>query len=312
MTIFADYLELLEGSAARQTYNNNRRAFERFEEYLSGMSLDAKAIRLGDLRDYLKTLIADYQPSTAVQHAVAIRAAYKHAHALGELSIDPTSGFQKFFPRSVDKLPETLTAEQLRAVHRAIETEREMLIFHLLLWTGCRAAELRPLTWSEHVDFDNQQLLINGKNGKIRFVPLHPILEEKLQNVPRSGHYVVQTRRGSKMSHQTWTTEVTTMLERAGVYTEKKSHVFRKSLNTNLLRQNVPEHVLDQLFGWAPATVRTKHYTGVANDETRAAILKAYSDDPVVPEQRTGVIEDALIETLQAEIARLKSLKHVA
>ena len=315
--IFTDYLDLLaEADSATQTYNNNHRSFELFSEYLAEMSLDAKAVRLGDLRDWLKLLIQDYKASTVARHATCVRAAYKHAHELGVIDHNPTSGLQKLVPKSVDKLPEVLTAEQLRACHRHIETEREMMIFSLLLWTGCRAAELRPLRWepaeTSYVDFENDQLVIFGKGAKIRFVPLHPILRAKLEACPQTGHTVVQSGHHREMSHQTWTTEITGILDRAGIHTEKKSHVFRKTLNTNLVRQKVPEHVLDALFGWAPATVRTKHYSGVARDEVREAILKAYTDDPVVPEQRTGVVEDALIAHLQAEIERLRQLKQVA
>lgn len=314
--IFADYLELLEeADSARQTYTNNRRTFELFSQFLAEQTLDAKAIQLADLRAWLKAMIKVYKPSTVARHATCVRAAYKHAHELGEIEINPTSGLSKLIPRLVDKLPEVLTSEQLRACHRCLETEREEMIFHLLLWTGCRAAELRPLRWdvadTSHVDFENDQLVIFGKNSKIRFVPLHPILRSKLEGWQgqADAFCVVASRHHREMSHQTWTTEISGVLARAGIETEKKSHLWRKTLNTNLLRQDVPEHVLDALFGWAPATVRTKHYSGVAKDEVREAVLKAYSDDPVVPEQRTGMVEEAMITKLKAEIARLTALK---
>jgi integrase/recombinase XerC len=316
--IFEDYLDLLEQSSARQTYSNNHRSFELYCEFLASRGLDETAVAFADLRDWLKELISRYKPGTVSRHVISVRAAYQHAHRLGNIENDPTSGIGKLIPRPVDKLPETLTAEQIRACHRNLQGERESLIFHLLLFTGCRAAELRPLRWEagEHsyVDFDNDQLVIYGKNSKIRFVPLHPILRTKLEDARASvgvsgATCVIETRLHAEMSHTSWTTEVTRILSRAGVETEKKSHVFRKSLNTNLLRQGVAEHVLDSLFGWAPATVRTKHYSGVAKDEVREAILQSYSDDPVVPEQRTGVIQDAMIDRLQAEIERLKELK---
>ena len=78
------------------------------------------------------------------------------------------------------------------------------------------------------------------------------------------------------------------MMERAGVHTKQRSHIFRKTLNTNLARQHVMEHILDALLGWTSTTVRTKHYTGVASDEVREALLKAYTNDPVVPDQMGG------------------------
>lgn len=314
--IFTDYLSLLdEADSAQQTYTNNHRSFELFDEFLAQRSLDAKAVKLAELREWLKDLVGQYKASTVSRHAINVRAAYKHAHELGMIDFNPTAGMQKLIPRAVDNLPETFSADELRALHAAIETEREERLFHSLLWTGARAAELRGLRWStsgeSHVDLDNAQLCIFGKNSKIRFVPLHPILEAKMQQWAgeAKNDCVITSSRGYTMSHQTWTTCVTDLMERAGVYKErKKSHVWRKTLNTNLMRQRVPEPVLDALFGWAPATVRTKHYSGVASNEVREAILKAYSDDPIVPEQQIKAY-DGIIETLQAEIERLTALK---
>lgn len=313
--IFADYLDLLgEANSARQTYTNNRRSFELFDEFLAERDLDPKLIRLAHLREWLKLMVHDYKASTIAQHATSVRAAYKHAHELGVIDINPTSGLTKLIPRPVDKLPETLSAEELRAVHGSIQTGREEMVFHMLLWTGARAAELRPLRWQawdgSYVDLENDQLVLNGKGGKIRFVPIHPILHAKLENWRgESGLCVIESKQRQQMSHQTWTTEVIGLLDRVGIEREKKSHLFRKSLNTNLLRQEIPEHVLDSLFGWAPTTVRTKHYSGVAKNEVRDAVLKAYSDDPVVPEQDSPVVVDSMIATLQVEIERLRALK---
>lgn len=315
VTITEDYLDLIDQSSARQTYINNRRSFDLYAEFLASRGLDEKAVALVHLRDFLKDLLSRYKPSTATQHAIHVKAAYQHAHALGLIPTNPTSGFEKLFPKDVDYLPEVFTAAELRAMNLGLATERETTIFNLLLWTGCRAAELRPLRWEpcdySHVDFENDQLVIHGKNSKIRFVPLHPILRSKIEAIPQNAYCVVPSSRGEVLSHTWWTKEVTSVIERAGVEKNWKSHVFRKSLNTNLLRQGVKEHVLDSLFGWAPATVRTKHYSGVAKDEVREALLLAYSDDPVVPEQK-GLVEDARITMLKAEIARLTALKTTA
>lgn len=316
--IFADYLDLLEeADSAQQTCTNNRRSFELFDEFLVEREIDAEQIKLADLRQWLKTLLRHYQASTVARHAISVRAAYKHAHELGMIDANPTAGLHKLVPRSVDKLPEVLTADMLRALHRVIDSAREEMIFHLLLWTGCRAAELRPLRWhaweGSYVDLAEDQLVVLGKGTKIRFVPLHPILRSKLEawQVEHGDQVcVIESGHHRQMSHQTWTTEVTRLLDRAGLDRfEKKSHLFRRTLNTNLQRQRVPEHTLDALFGWAPTTIRTKHYSGVASGEVREAILKAYSDDPVVPEQRGDMALDGMIDHLQSELARLKALK---
>lgn len=315
--IFEDYLDLLDqADSAQKTFTNNRRSFELFDEFLTAEQIEAEAVRLADLKRWLKLLLGQYQPSTVARHAISVRAAYKHAHELGFIEANPTAGLQKLIPRIVEKLPEVLTASNLRAMHKEIETPRQEMIFHMHLWTGCRSAELRPLRWQpwegSYVDFDNDQLVILGKGQKLRFVPLHPILSNKLRSYAaehRTNVCVIESQKRSPLHHKTWNAEIKALLDGAGLQFEKKSHLFRKTLNTNLQRQGVPEQVLDALFGWAPTTIRTKHYSGVATDEVRAAVLKAYADEPVVPEQNGLNPYDGLIDHLQAEIDRLRALK---
>lgn len=312
--VTTEYLGLLDqANSDQQTYISNRRSFDLFDEFLVRKGLNAKEVKLLDLREWLRSELQKYKPSTVAKHAIAVRAAYTYAHEIGMTDRNLAAGFDKMIPRVVDSIPETFTAEELRAMHGALDSEREEIVFHLLLWTGARATEVRTLRWGS-IDFENQQIVVVGKNKKIRYVPLHPILERKLvawnAQCDEGCHAVVPTQRGEMMSNWTWNQEVAGFMQRAGVHKKKRSHVFRRSLNTNLGRQQVPEQVLDAIFGWAPATVRTKHYTGLASDETRHAILKAYADDPVVPEQATLTSEyDGMIEKLQGEIERLKALK---
>ena len=290
--IFTKYLELLEvvGSAP-QTVSNNKRSFELVSEFFAWRGIAAASAQTIDLVPWVSELGTRYEASTVSRHIYCVNAAYKHASEMGLVIRNPMAYLTKHAPTVIDKLPEILTCDQIRDIHELIETEREMTIFHLLLWTGCRAFELRPLRWERsdrhsHLDFDNEQLIIFGKGGKIRMVPMHPILRSKIESWPQTGHAVLESNQRRELSHAQWGRIVTGMMERAGVHTEKRSHIFRKTLNTNLVRQHVMEPVLDALFGWSPSTVRTKHYTGVASDEVREALLKAYSNDPVVPEQR--------------------------
>jgi site-specific recombinase XerD len=288
--IFTRYLELLEvvGSAP-QTVNNNHRSFELVTEFFDWRGIDASSAQTSDLVPWVRELSARYEASTVSRHIYCVNAAYKHASETGILIRNPMVYLTKLAPKAIDKLPEILTCDQIRDIHGLVETPREMMIFHLLLWTGCRAFELRPLRWEQantsYVDFDNDQLIIFGKGGKIRMVPLHPILRAKLDAWPQTGRAVLESNQRRELSGTQWGVEVKGMMDRAGVHTEKRSHIFRKSLNTNLLRNGVPEHVLDALFGWAPTSVRTKHYTGVVREDVRQALLRAYAQDPVVPEQ---------------------------
>jgi hypothetical protein len=105
-------------------------------------------------------------------------------------------------------------------------------------------------------------------------------------------------------------------MRRAGIEEGKASHVFRKTLATDLNRRGVRADVIDRIFGWAPTDVRSRYYTGRVDDDIRAAVALAYLDEPIFPEQARLVpaqpsepapaeLSDGL--ALRLELARLEN-----
>jgi len=79
------------------------------------------------------------------------------------------------------------------------------------------------------------------------------------------------------------------------------------------LAHGVREHVIDQIMGWAPRTVRDRHYIRIAPQTMRDAILTLYQDDPICdppqapiepPPPTTTIAED-----LQRELRRLLEIE---
>src|SRR5207248_3137298 len=115
-------------------------------------------------------------------------------------------------------------------------------------------------------------------------VPMHPILRDLLQRLSATAwHYQLEASSAliENSYHHPLTSEsagriVRDLLNRAGVESTQTSHIFRKTLATNLARQNVRSDVIDSLFGWSPTTVRSRYYTGRVTEDQRAAVLMAY------------------------------------
>lgn len=326
------YVDLLqEAKRARRTVVNTRQALETFQEWLTKSGIEAKSITQIQFKDYIRHLQTKYADGSVKRHFITVRSCYKYATEMGWAERNPTAGLSKLLPREHDKEPELYTAAELRAMVGAVQHEREELLLYGLALTGLRQFELLKLKWhrdtevDSYVDFESNQMVIIGKQSKLRYVPLHPILREKMlmyRGTARGQHstYVVESSWSGwgQMSPSTATTMLKGLLTRAGVSVPAKpSHSFRKTLNTNLTRQGVKGNVLDEIFGWAKTTVRERYYTGRSTDEAQSAIQMAYQDDPVFPEQshltvnktvvtQEGEDTEKLILKLQNEILELR------
>jgi site-specific recombinase XerD len=305
--IFTDYLNLLEEAQRDEsTLANNRVALRRLSGWLYERGLEAATLAHVEMRAYLQDLLNGYKRSTAEKQLTMIRAAYSYAHECGRIDKNPTAGLRKLLPREPDKAPETLTADELRALRDACVRPFDHLVFRLLLFTGMRRHEVWAVsmkkgegahwTWA---DVENEQFVVVGKGGKHRIIPMHPVLVDVLTPFAANPWHRVNDRMlhigdasghlfcasGGHMSVKTFDTHLRALFDRAGVETEGLSHTLRRTLTTNLTRQGVRPDVIDGIFGWSATTVRSRYYTGRSIEDARMAIQLAYQDDPILPEQ---------------------------
>jgi integrase len=95
-----------------------------------------------------------------------------------------------------------------------------------------------------------------------------------------NSHVVVSAWK-KPMSAFTFNRKLRVLLDRARVDGGRRpAHKFRKTLATSLFENGAQERVIDRIFGWAPTTVRDRHYTRVADVLMKRAILLAYEDAP--------------------------------
>lgn len=88
-----------------------------------------------------------------------------------------------------------------------------------------------------------------------------------------------------RLAHRTWIDTVGNLVRRAGVEVDGPSHAFRRTVATVMHEQGVRTAVIDRIMGWAPRTVRERHYVRIAPQIMRDAILTLYRDDPICPQQ---------------------------
>ena len=285
--ILEAYLEALRRRhRAPSTIACNTQALAKFAAWLGENDLALARLEPLNCEHYFEQQLARYAVSTLHHDLSVVRAACRYGIRHGWLTRDLTLDVK--LPRLPDIEPATYTNDELRAIHAAIRSPRDEVIFALFAFAGLRECEAAGLKWPD-VDHDHTQLRLTGKGGKFRLVPLHPFLDELLHAYRARCHpdhpYVIATQQGEQMSKRSWVTTMRSLVDRAGIQTRAPAHTFRKTVATVMHEQGVPTAVIDKILGWAPRTVRDRHYLRVADQPMRDAILTLYRDDPITPDQ---------------------------
>lgn len=135
-----------------------------------------------DLRRFLDRLDVAESRATETSHLCSY---YKWAHRVGVMPYNPAEDLER--PRINRRLPRPMPDDDLA---RALGNASDRILSWLLLATyaGLRACEIASLR-AENVLLraDPPILVVEGKGGKMRVVPIHDRLHPMLTALPKSG-----------------------------------------------------------------------------------------------------------------------------
>ena len=145
---------------------------------------------------HLQTFLAvdSWSPETRKSARAALCGFYRWAHAAGRLDHDPAANLPAVrVPAGVPRpTPEHLVAQLVR------RDDRIGFMAQLAAYGGLRAAEIARTHGRDLVD---DTLLVHGKGGKTRVVPIAlPALLERLQDVRRRDEWAFPNGLGSHIS----------------------------------------------------------------------------------------------------------------
>jgi integrase/recombinase XerD len=169
-----------ERDAARNTLLSYGRDLNDFAAYLAEQCKGYEAASRADIEAYLADL-ADrgMARATRARRLAAIRQLYRHAFLEGWRSEDPAGLIRG--PKKARALPGSLGEHEVDLLLDAAETRgkspearlRNRCLMQLLYATGLRVSELVALPVAA-VRGDPRMILVRGKGGRERMVPLSP------------------------------------------------------------------------------------------------------------------------------------------
>jgi integrase len=183
----------------------------------------------------------------------------------GLTDTNPAAGGSRAPERSRDRV---LTAEELKAIWAATNDSRDYsAIVRLLLLTGCRAAEIGELRWSE---IDGDRILLPAartKNARAHIIPLAPAARAILAARPRRADRDFVFGRDPDRPFAGWSFSKAALDERLGdAVPHWTNHDLRRTAATHMAEIGIPPHIIEACLNHVSG-----HKGGVAGVYNRAA-----------------------------------------
>ena len=280
----------VERGAARNTLDAYRRDLIDFSSFIVGQSATLDQVSNHIIEVYARDLATrGLSSSTTLRRRAALRQFFAFAHSEGWRSDDPTSrwdGVRK--ERSLPKILQTSDVDALVAAASALggwRGARALCLLELVYGCGLRVSELVGLPMTALPKADVPAMLVKGKGGKERLVPmgsharmaLSAWLEARAVTLPKQGPRTDQLRdlaskfvfpakgKAGHLGRREFGRLLDELAIAAGLDAQKLSpHVLRHAFATHLVEGGADLRAVQVMLGHADIAT-TQIYTHVAD-----------------------------------------------
>lgn len=216
--------------------------------------------------------------SSAYVHSFA-RAIRTFCYFLVREELLDVSPFAKVkMPRLEKKVLPALTSEEVKAILRACEYERDKALVLFLLDSGVRASELCALNVGD-VDGEGAVTVRKGKGAKGRFTYIGARTRKQLLRYftlerggkPEAGEPLFVSQRGGERLTYWGLAQLLKRLKKASGVKHCAPHAFRRTMAIHSLRNGMNVYLLARMLGHADITVLRQYLDVVQADVQTAA-----------------------------------------
>jgi len=286
---FIESLVLVQNKSAK-TAASYRSDLDIYFEWTKRAKLDPLAIQYKQLRLYLaEQSSAQYARSTIARRLACLRSFFTFLEQEGTIEGNPAKLLQT--PKLEKTLPNTLSEKELNSildVHdlSTVEGVRDSALLELLYASGGRVSEIAELELGD-LKLDQGLARVLGKGGKERYIPLHQLAIDKLQdylNTARpdlavkssvTADTVFLSTRGLPLSADAIRRIVKKSAQLAGISRPVTPHSFRHSFATDLLNNGADLRSVQELLGHANLST-TQVYTHLSSKRLQAIHKQAH------------------------------------
>lgn len=282
------FLEMMsaERGAAANTLESYERDLQDLHEFAVDAGFSVTDATAEDLRSYLADLAArGFLATSQARRLSSMRQFYRFLYAEGLRSDEPTASLDS--PKKGRPLPKILSVEGVarllavaaedarKAGPEQIQHTRMLALLELLYATGMRVSELVTLPASV-LGQDSRFLVIRGKGGKERLVPLsrsaitalraYAEMKAKEPSSAENPWLFPSAGKEGHLSRQVFARDLKDLAVRAGLdHAAVSPHVLRHAFASHLLQNGADLRIVQELLGHADIST-TQIYTHVLEE----------------------------------------------
>lgn len=262
------------------------------DNFLSFIELENRTFEDVDhrfVRYYLATMKDSGKQASSINRSISsLRSFYKFLCREGLLTTSPMLLVHAL--KTPKKLPVVVEQEKMVALldkgcsdPNNFEEVRDLIILELLFGTGIRLAELLAIQ-EKDIDIYNRKILIFGKRGKERFVPIHQTLVENMKRylqlkyakeLPNKSNHLIVTKEGKRAYPKLVYEIVQNYLGQITSQKKRSPHVLRHTFATALLNNGADLNAIKELLGHA-GLAATQVYTHNSVERLKSIYKQAH------------------------------------
>jgi site-specific recombinase XerD len=269
-----------------------RRAYEidtlQFAYWADAHGLIPSTVGPRDVRRYVARLSEQgLSATTTARKLAAIRALFRSQREHGEIEQSPADLLAT--PRRASHLPRVLKAPEVARLLDSIPVDgplqtRDRALFELAYACGLRAEEIVSLNIAD-VDHDAEQLRVEGKGSKTRFVPAGEVALKAVRLYLERARPALRgddeqlalflSRSGRRLGTSDVRRRLRAWTTRAGIPGGISPHALRHSFATHLLDGGADLRSIQELLGHSSIST-TQVYTRVESARLRSAYARSH------------------------------------
>jgi integrase/recombinase XerD len=287
---FESYLQLEKG-LSDNTIKSYLKDLEQYTNHLGKYYHVDKPERIEKrhIENFLQTLHRrKLSPKTIARKISAIKSFHHFLYVEKIIDSDISSDFQT--PKIPKNLPTVLSVEEVVKILEISEVDsplgyRNKALLELIYGSGLRVSELLDIRMRD-VHLDERYVLVQGKGGKERIVPISDIAiialrkymtdpngRQKLMKKPLP--YLFINNEGGKLSRQGFYKVLQGLANDAGIEVNVSPHTLRHSFATHLLENGIDLRSLQTLLGHEDIST-TQIYTHISKTRARQVYDKTH------------------------------------
>jgi site-specific recombinase XerD len=280
--------DLLRRGAAEKTRRAYGTDIGQFAVWCARQDLEPALVTPRTLRRYAATLSDRRQgAATVARKLAALRAFYRALREHGTVAQNPAELVPA--PKRPRHLPRVLRPDEMAALLDRIPAStplelRDRALFEIAYSSGLRAEELVTLDTTS-VDFDGEELRVEGKGSKTRLVPVgEPAFAALTRYLERARPALgagddepalFLSKSGRRLSTSDVRRRLRVWTRHASVQGGVSPHTLRHSFATHLLEGGADLRAIQELLGHASIST-TQIYTRVESARLKSAYAKSH------------------------------------